>query len=540
MRENESLKRDKVINNFMGGESYQINPLDTLKMISASSIFGEPSYYRKDVRDGIYRFDNLYSDKFEEVVFSKFDGKTTTEIFTKAIDDSLSYNFEETLNFAVELRTTYNMRLNPQIIMVRAAIHPKRIEFSKNKPGKFSEIESKVMLRADEPMSQLVYYMYTNRGNKAKLPTILKKNIAKKLSSLDAYSVNKYKNHEIGIINAVRITHANSDVLNELMKTGTVNIPVEEETWEQKRSAGVSWKEIISTCKLGHMAMLRNIRNVFKEIDDFDTCKKYMETLKNGVLKGKQFPFRYYNAYIMIESNDEIHHKQYILDVLEECIDISIAIMPKLKGKTICLSDNSGSAWGAFTSEFGRNTIAEIDNLSSVIAAACSDEGYVGKFGDKLIMYPISKRNGILKQTKEITKDKDTDVGGGTEGGIWEFFKKAIDNNEHWDNILIFSDQQAGTGGLYGTNSQICEYKNEGYALSTDYINVYKLILDYRKYVNPIVNVASVQTAGYNNILIPELSYRTALLKGWTGKEVQFMSEYIKQWDSIDSRNKSK
>ena len=32
--------------NFMGGISYRVDPLDTLKMISASFIFGEPQYYR--------------------------------------------------------------------------------------------------------------------------------------------------------------------------------------------------------------------------------------------------------------------------------------------------------------------------------------------------------------------------------------------------------------------------------------------------------------------------------------------------------------
>ena len=52
-------KRETVIN-FMGGESYIINALDTLKMITASSIFGEPSYYRgngfgKNMRDGRYK-----------------------------------------------------------------------------------------------------------------------------------------------------------------------------------------------------------------------------------------------------------------------------------------------------------------------------------------------------------------------------------------------------------------------------------------------------------------------------------------------------
>jgi ribosomal protein S6 len=86
------------------------------------------------------------------------------------------------------------MRLNPQVIMVRAAIHSKREEFTSKNPGKFAEIESKVMSRADEPMSQLAYYMFLNNGNKNKVPTILKKSIAKKLSNLSRYEVNKYKN----------------------------------------------------------------------------------------------------------------------------------------------------------------------------------------------------------------------------------------------------------------------------------------------------------------------------------------------------------
>ena len=46
MNQRNNLRLDETVTNFMGGDSYRINPLDTLKMISASSIFGEPSYYR--------------------------------------------------------------------------------------------------------------------------------------------------------------------------------------------------------------------------------------------------------------------------------------------------------------------------------------------------------------------------------------------------------------------------------------------------------------------------------------------------------------
>ena len=222
-------------------------------------------------------------------------------------------------------------------------------------------------------------------------------------------------------------------------------------------------------------------------------------------------------------------------------MDISLANYPKLKGKTMCLSDNSGSAWGTFNSEYGFVTVANIDNLSSVITAACSDEGYVGKFGDRLVVKPVSKRAGVLSQAEEISNKRDGDVGGATEGGIWEFFYNAIQNKEHWDNIFIYSDQQAGHGGLYGTSKQAANYQKLGYACDNSYwnsyINVFKLIQEYRKKVNPKVNVFSVQTAGYDNVVIPEYAYRTNIMYGWTGNEAVFAKAMIDQWDEIESRN---
>jgi hypothetical protein len=273
------------------------------------------------------------------------------------------------------------------------------------------------------------------------------------------------------------------------------------------------------------------------------TSQEIIEKLKAGVLSGKQFPFRYYSALEAIKSSN-CHHRPLLMDGLEECMDISISNFPKLKGKTMCLSDNSGSAWGGFTSEYGTNTVAKIDNLSSVMTAISSDEGYVGKFGDRLIVHPISKRSGILQTAENISKGQYDDCGGHTEGGIWEFFKNAIEKNEHWDNIFIYSDQQAGHGGLYGTTAQSKEYKDQygigSYSYVGAHINVFKLIQDYRKKVNPKVNVFSIQTAGYNNVLIPEMAYRTAIMYGWTGKEAIFAKEYISQWDELEKQKNEK
>lgn len=537
-RDKSCLHEDEIVMNYMGGDSYQVNPLNTLKLITASSIFAEPSYYRdgsigSKVVDARYRANPLIGD-FSLLQMHGDDGKTTTEIMESAIDAALDYDFEQTLEWAKTLRTEYNMRLNPQIIMVRATIHPKRKDFTSKYPGRFSEIESVVMARADEPMTQLAYYLYLNKGQKANIPSVLKRACAKKLSSLDAYSVAKYKNHEIGMIDAVRITHANSSVLDELMRTGTVMVAEHDATWEMLRSAGKDWKTIFNSVNMGHMALLRNLRGVFTETDDADFCKAYLNRLKSGVLTGKQFPFRYYAAYQSIKDSD-CSHEGMILDCLNDCIDISIANMPKLRGKTMCLSDNSGSAWGTVPSEYGTMTVAEIDNLSAVITAACSDEGFVGKFGDKLKVVEIRKRVGILEQAGELSAEGGGDVGVATEGGIWEFFHKAITQKEHWDNIFIYSDQQAGTGGLYGTSEQCRVYSKEGYSCYTKYINVFALVQEYRRKINPKVNVFSVQTAGYDNVLVPEYAYRTNLLYGWTGRESVFADAVIRQWNEIES-----
>lgn len=530
---NRKKEIEKPVVNFMGGISYELNPLDTLKMISASSIFCEPQYYRDS---GIKDNDRYEMDRHvkEYALFDIPKGTTATELMIDAINKALDYDFKATIEWAKELRYDYYMRLNPQVIMVLASVHPSRVGFSQEYPNLFRKINMEVMRRADEPSTQLAFYLY-NYGSKSKIPSILKRSWCDRIEKMSRYEMAKYKNAEIGLINTIRICHANNNLINELMSTGKIEIEDEDKTWETLHSQGMPFKEIIQTIKIPHMALLRNLRNIFKELndDDRDTAINILTQLKNGVKNGKQFPFRYYSALKQIEKNNEVNFQTLLIDALEECIDISIDNMPKLKGKTMCLSDNSGSAWGTFNSEYGTMTVAEIDNLSSVITAMCSDEGYVGKFGNELKKIPISKRSGSLLQANNISNDRYSDVGGSTENGIWLFFEEAIKNKDHYDNIFIYSDMQAGHGGLYGIGSKYV-INEEDFSCDGRYIDVMKLINKYRHTVNPKVNVFCVQTAGYNNVLIPEYTYRGAVLYGWTGKESLFASKIIEQWNNIE------
>ena len=130
----------------------------------------------------------------------------------------------------------------------------------------------------------------------------------------------KYKKSEVGLIDTIRICHANNNLVNELMKTGTIEVKDEDKTWENLRSQGMSFKDIINTIKMPHMALLRNLRNIFKELTDDDRkiAINILNQLKDGVKSGKQFPFRYYSALKQIKDSQEVKFKPLIIDAIKE------------------------------------------------------------------------------------------------------------------------------------------------------------------------------------------------------------------------------
>ncbi len=520
---------NEKVENFMGGNSYKLSPVQTLKIVAASSIFGEPQYYRDGVNaqatiknvSSILEY-SIFSDLFKEQ-------KSAPEVFEQAIDAALDHDFKATLDLALELRTGYFMRLNPSVIFVRASMHSGRKQFNELNPGYMKSIGKKIAERPDDLTNQLDYYMF-KAGSKSKLPSLVKRTWAERLEEYSRYQLNKYKGKKL--IDLVRISHASNDDISELMKTGKLEMKESEMTWESLKSSGKNWSEIIKTIEIPHMALLRNLRGIFSEIEDRTLTAVVLEKLKSGVTKGKQFPFRYWSAYKAVQGAD-INNKQLVLDSLEECIDISVSNMPKLKGRVACLSDNSGSSWGACPSEYGTVTIAEIANLSSLITAMQADQGEVGVFGDKLSLKEVSKRNGLLSQLEE-TSNRGGSQGRATENGIWVFWDQAIKEKTHYDTVFIYSDMQAGHGQLYGHQSTVGK-SNYIHKRGGTYVDVLAMVQAYREQVNPKVNVFSVQVAGYNNSVLPENLYRGAILAGWTGKEPVFAKAIIDIWDSIES-----
>ena len=200
--------------------------------------------------------------------------------------------------------------------------------------------------------------------------------------------------------------------------------------------------------------------------------------------------------------------------------------LPVLDDKVAVLSDNSGSAWGTTTSEMGTMHVAEIGNLMGVLTAKrASEDGVVGVFGDRLQMIPVRRKSSVFDtQTQLDTAGKH--VGSSTEHGIWLFFQQAIEQRQHYDWIFVYSDMQAGHGGLYGTGKSYVvdghECRWSGRDGHHPYISVADLVAVYRRTVNKNVKVFLVQTAGYQDTLIPEWYDKTWILGGWSPEVIRF------------------
>lgn len=512
--------------NWMDGTSFDVkNPLTKLRLASASAFFGEPKYYgggsTTDTTRYIYRTEKV-SNLDRESMAKSLGGDTVREwlstapvdIMVNAIQEALNHDLEATLKMAVELRTVDQIRTTPQVILVMAANHP-----NSKGTGLVRKYGQEILARADEMTVQLAFQL-AKYGKP--IPMALRRLWGDKLNTFSSYQLAKYRQekHEVKLVDVLNLAHGvkpNNQTLDQLVKgtlktTGT--------TWESIISQGGStkenWEKAIDVA--GHMALLRNIRNMLNKGVDPDM---FIDKLVSGAKTGKQLPFRYMSAYNAIKDHNP---SGKIIDALDSCLEFSaVNNVPFLGKKVASLVDNSGSAHGQLTSEMGSMSVAQIANLMGTFVGLRADDGWVGVFGDNLEMVSIRKKASVLDQVTNLNKVGKT-IGHSTENGIWLFWKDAINNKTHWDTVFIMSDMQAGHGGLYGkVPSDYREYTWSDHRC----IDVNKLISKYRKDVNPDVKVFMIQMAGYTDTLVPEFYPNTYILSGWGPGVLQFAGKVI-------------
>jgi len=498
--------------NWMGGASYRIDdPLVRLRLAASSCFFGEPMYYHRDAKKAgrkvkvaqAYR-QRLSKEQVQTLreTLGAIDpqawrGLSPAELMVQAIDAALAADPEATLAEAARLRQAEHIRTTPQVILVRAANNA-----AVRGTGLVRRFAKQIILRADEPAVGLAYQL---EAYGRPVPNALKKAWRDALERFDAYQLAKYRmtQRAVKTVDVVNMVHPRGAHVDGLVRD---TLRLEGRTWESIISAKGSTREawLAAIEVMGHMALLRNVRNLLKVGLPLDA---FVDKLVAGAAKGRQLPFRYYSAYRAVK--DEAPER--LVEAIEACLEASLGNLPTFQGRVMSLCDNSGSARGAATSSMGTMQIATIGNLTGILTGRRADEGYVVVFGDRLTRIEVSQGSSVLKQLDEIERAGDA-VGGGTETGAWLFWDRAIREREHWDHVFVYSDMQAGHGGLYGSDpNAYADFRWFG----GRYINVPSLVQHYRDKVNPKVMVYLVQIAGYQDTLIPEFYDRTFVLGGW-------------------------
>jgi hypothetical protein len=509
--------------NWMGGTSWSItNPLLRLRMAAASCFFGEPMYYQRDAADArprrraaAFALTDADVERLRETLGAvdpqEWRSLTPAELLERCIDEALDHDAEGTLCEAARLRDEALVRTTPQVILVRAAHHP-----AVRGTGLVRQWAKEIIARADEPAVGLAYQLH--RFGKP-IPNALKKAWRDALERFDDYALAKYRlaSRTEKTVDVVNLVHPRGAAVDRLAK-GTLTTT--DRTWEAivsaRGSTPAAWSEALSV--MGHMALLRNLRNL---VQAGIPAERFTGKLVGGARTGKQLPFRYYSAHRALGDDAPAA----VRDAVEESLVISLENLPWLGGRTMALCDNSGSAQGTTTSAMGTMKVSTIANLTGVLAAMRSDDGHLGLFGDHLKTMAIRKRSSVLDQL-DTAERLARDIGLGTENGIWLFWDEAIRKREHWDHVFVFSDMQAGHGGLYGTNPK--QYREFGWQGREQYIDVAKLVARYRAAVNPDVRVFLVQVAGYQDTLVPEHYRRTYILGGWGPGILGYAAELAK------------
>lgn len=192
-----------------------------------------------------------------------------------------------------------------------------------------------------------------------------------------------------------------------------------------------AWETIIPS--MGYMALLRNLRN-FEKAGISDKSRAFVInklTDPEEVAKSRQFPFRFFSAYVNTES------LQYSA-AIETALDLSTKNIPALKGKTLVLVDLSGSM-NSPISERSKVTNYQVGALfGAAMAARTGDVTLVG-FGTTSAEFRVPKATSVLKLTETVTnRQRKGDLGYGTE--TFPSIQKHYDGH---DRIVIFTDQQS-------------------------------------------------------------------------------------------------
>lgn len=554
------IKEEQVDHKHVPGKAYNIeNPSVKLINMIGGGFFNELRYYDTNRSSFAFMAELLENGKITSKIVDEA-GLTeqARDVLAAAVSIAQSDAPEDLLIIAAWARDPKDglkIRTTPQILLAVAAHFPKTKPFV----AKYAPF---IVRRADEISQVFAAYRHLFQSkkegglHKGSLPHSLRKGLAKAFQKFGEKDFLKYAGETPSFANVLLMIKQNgikkaavSKEVFEYIVNGKLldesKTPVfaarekfnalkadqfDEVTNEMMEAAAITWENLVSKfgssqkvwerCipHMGEMALVRNLRN-FEEakISDKAWQSIYDSISENGT---KMLPFRFYTASKMTSSTTA-------KSILGKMMDRACENLPELKGVTLAVTDNSGSAQGATVSEKSIATVAEAGNmLMSVIAKKCGINSHIGVFGDSYKEVPFSKSDSCLSIMEKIqhyaingNRKKDgylaipayqsgEGVGQGTETGMWWAIQSLIDKKTHVDRIIFLSDLCCYTQGDVNCGNDMSKYFGKDATIQS-------MIEKYRQAVNKDVEVYSVNLSGHEQAQTKS-SKKSHLLSGWS------------------------
>lgn len=418
----------------------------------------------------------------------KFYGDNTADM-VKTIKAVIEQDPEFVAKLAVFARREFNMRSVSHVLAAYLAHEPAGKRYAR-------KVVNRICVRGDDATEIMSFYLSTFGKP---IPNSLRRGLKDVLERFDIYTLAKYK----GAGKAVKMRDlvalcrpapkSNAAALAfKMLLAGTLDPPY---TWEVEISKygnnKETWERLIASKKVGHMAILRNLRNIIKaKPSNLDDALTWM-TDPAAVMRSKQLPFRFLSAYKAVADVGTSR----IFRILEQACMSSLENMPRLPGTTAIFLDVSGSM-SSHVSEKSHIRCYEIGALIGLMANRICDDSVFYTFNNSASKYQFSGDEPLLKTATEFRCGGDTNM-----AAPFEMLKSS---GLKVDRIIVISDNECNSVSTWFSRKP-----------------VQAVVDDYRRATGSNCWVHAIDLMGYGTQQFA--GPKTNIIAGWSEKVFDFI-----------------
>lgn len=337
--------------------------------------------------------------------------------------------------------------------------------------------------------------------NKTKATNSMKKGFAAAIESLDAYSILKYKNALIDVINLVHPNPKNSSAMADHNgeKVNAIDavikgLSVSADTWEVaqsdagqevakavkagkidevqakeilKEAKAENWGALLTEGKLGILAALRNIRNMMNTVSKDQTFDTLCTLLSDGdaIRKGKIMPYQIDLANEVVNTEFSSAESRKISAALLKGYEAAVPNLAEmLPGRNLVIVDFSGSMSTSVVdpvrkTRYKSSCMDKAALIAATIAKATNAD--IIRFGDNAEHVHWNMNSDVFSIAKAMKKD----MGCTNLGRAWQL---AQASGKKYDRVFILSDNECNRGSSYSSYMNYVKAVGSPYVYSVD------------------------------------------------------------------------